>query len=216
MQVEIYSDAVCPWCFLGKRRFEAALAARPALEVDVRWLPFELNPGLPPDGMDRRTYLERKFGDPARFGAAQAQLRTLGTDLGIAFDFEAITRMPNTRRAHALVMLAEHAGRSLRVVEDIFEAYFSAGLDIGDPAVLARLAAAAGIDTQVDVSVLDDPARHAEIARLESQAQAWGISGVPAFVFDRKHLVSGAQEVEVFGRVLDTLAAAASGEAANA
>lgn len=217
MIVEVFSDTVCPWCYVGKLRFEQAVAQRAAAQPGaaappVRWLPFELNPDLPPEGADRADYLRARFGDVKRFESAQAQLREIGAELGIEFRFDLIRRMPNTRRSHALIALAANApdgepSRQPQVKERILRAYFTEGRDIGDPAVLVEIAAEEGLDAGSVRESLDDPHLHAEIAQLEARARQQGIQGVPAFVFNRRHLVSGAQEPSVFVQVLDALPA---------
>lgn len=201
LTVDVYSDTVCPWCWLGKRRFEAALRSRPDLAVEVRWRPFELNPDLPAAGADRREYLLAKFGDPDRFKGAQQQLVDLGRALGIEYRFDAIARMPNTRGSHVLAALAGE--RQAEVVERLFAAYFDAGRDIGDPAVLEAIGVEAGLDAAAVRAALAAPERHAAIAREEQQGQALGVQGVPFFVFAGKWAVSGAQEAEAFARALD-------------
>ncbi len=214
MIVEVFSDTVCPWCYVGKRRFEAAAAARPAQAIDVRWLPFELNPDMPPEGADRAEYLRAKFGDANRFADAQRTLREIGTGLGIDFHFDRIARMPNTRRSHALIAWAAGTPEGARVQSDVkgrvLNAYFCEGRDIGDPDVLVAIAREAGLDADGARAAIDEPALHREIAALEARAHSWGISGVPAFVFERRYLVSGAQEPAVFLQLLDRLAAEAA------
>ena len=205
MRVEVFSDTVCPWCYVGKQRFEHALAARPELAVDLKWLPYELNPDLPAQGADRAQYLAAKFGDANRFADAQRRLRDIGAQLDIEFRFEAITRMPNTRRSHALIAWA--AAVQSDVKGRVLRAYFSEGRDIGDPQVLVSIAADAGLDATAARAAIDDPALHRGIAALEAQAQSWGITGVPAFVFERRYLVSGGQEPQVFLQVMDRIVA---------
>jgi len=205
VRVEVFSDTVCPWCYVGKRRFEHALAARPELAVDLKWLPYELNPDLPAQGADRAQYLAAKFGDANRFADAQRRLRDIGAQLDIEFRFEAITRMPNTRRSHALIAWAAAAQSDVK--GRVLRAYFSEGRDIGDPQVLVSIAADAGLDATAARAAIDDPALHRGIAALEAQAQSWGITGVPAFVFERRYLVSGGQEPQVFLQVMDRIVA---------
>lgn len=217
MIVEVFSDTVCPWCYVGKLRFERAVAqwaaAKPgATAPPVRWLPYELNPDMPPEGADRDDYLRARFGDVKRFETAQGQLREIGADLGIDFRFDLIRRMPNTRRSHALIALAANAPEGLpsrqpQVKERILRAYFTEGRDIGDPEVLVEIAVEEGLDAGIVRTSLDDPRLHAEIAQLEARARQQGIQGVPAFVFNRRHLVSGAQEPSVFVQVMDALPA---------
>lgn len=211
MLVEVFSDTVCPWCYVGKRRFELAAAARPRLAIELHWLPFELNPELPREGVDRAQYLAAKFGDTNRFAGAQRTLREIGMDLGIDFEFERIVRMPNTRRSHALIAWAAEKPTVESTQSDVkarvLRAYFSEGRDIGDPDVLVAIAAEAGLDPGAARIAIDDPARHGEIAAVESRARSWGISGVPAFVFERRYLVSGAQEPAALLQVMDRVAA---------
>lgn len=209
MLIEVFSDTVCPWCYVGKRRFEQALALRPDLAVDLRWLPFELNPDLPAGGADRAEYLQAKFGDADRFKDVQRSLVEIGASIGIDFRFDRITRTPNTRRSHALIAWAGGVDTATQadVNERVLRAYFSEGRDIGDPDTLAAIATQAGLDAAAARAAFDDPALHGQIATLEAQAHSWGISGVPAFVFDRRYLISGAQEPQVFVQTLDRLTA---------
>ncbi|HSD75512.1 MAG TPA: DsbA family oxidoreductase [Steroidobacteraceae bacterium] len=205
MKVEIYSDTVCPWCYIGKKRFERATGLRPDIDFEVQWLPFELNPGMPESGMERETYLARKFGDLEHVRAMQAQLRELGSGLGIDFHFERARLMPNTRLSHEVLQFAYGAGAQDAVGEAIFRAYFEEGRDIGDRAVLIELGAAAGLDV-ADLERALLARRHAkEVEALERQAHDWGITGVPTFIFDRHYAVSGAQESDVFVQVFDRL-----------
>ncbi|HJS21781.1 MAG TPA: DsbA family oxidoreductase [Steroidobacteraceae bacterium] len=205
MKVEIYSDTVCPWCYIGKRRFERAVRMRPDLELEVHWLPFELNPGLPATGIERESYLARKFGDLERVHAMQAQLRELGASLGIEFHFERARRMPNTRASHEVLQYARAGGAQDRVSEALFKAYFEDGSDIGDRARLIEIGASAGLDA-ADLEHALVARRHAsEVEALERQAHDWGITGVPTFIFDRNYAVSGAQETDVFLQVFDRL-----------
>lgn len=205
LTVDVWSDTVCPWCWLGKRRLEAALQARPDLPVLVRWQPFELNPDLPPEGADRREYLQRKFGDPDRFRAAQQRLVELGTAAGLDYRFELAARMPNTRASHALVRLAGE--RQGDAVEALFRAYFHEGRDVGDPDVLATLGAGVGLDpTRVRAQLVAREGFDA-IEREERDGHGLGISGVPFFVLAGKWAMSGAQETDAFVQALDTVVA---------
>jgi predicted DsbA family dithiol-disulfide isomerase len=213
VRIEIFSDIVCPWCYAGLARLDAALAARPALEVDVHWLPFELNPDLPADGMDRAQYMQQRFGDVNRFAGAQQQLREVGQSLGIEYRFERITRMPNTRSAHQLLAWAHGTGRQTAVKRALLAAYFTDGRDIGDPQVLAQVAAECGLDAVAARAALDDPQWVAQVEQIEAMGRGWNVSGVPTFVFDRREAFSGAQPVETFLGVIDGLAAGATARA---
>jgi predicted DsbA family dithiol-disulfide isomerase len=206
VKIEIYSDTICPWCYVGLARLQEALAARPGLEVELGWLPFELNPDLPPEGEDRREYMLRRFGDVNRFAAGQQQLLDLGRALGI--DFQRISRAPNTRRSHVLIGWAGEGGGALqtRVKQRVLEAHFTAGRDIADPQVLADLALDCGLDRDAALQAMADARRHAAVEALESQARGWGISGVPTFIFERRYAFSGAQPLQVFLETIDTVA----------
>jgi predicted DsbA family dithiol-disulfide isomerase len=206
LTVDVWSDTVCPWCWLGKRRFEAALRERPHLDVVVRWHPFELNAEMPAGGADRREYLQAKFGDPGRFRDAQQRLLDLGRAAGIEYRFDAQPRMPNTRASHALVRLAA-GGREGDVVDALFAAYFNAGRDVGDLDVLAALASEAGLDGPAVRARLEAREGYDAIELEEREAQRMGVTGVPFFVFAGKWAVSGAQETEAFVRALDAVSA---------
>ncbi|MCU0760818.1 MAG: DsbA family oxidoreductase [Steroidobacteraceae bacterium] len=208
MKLEVYSDTICPWCYVGFARLQQALAERPGIEVEVGWLPFELNPDLPPEGEDRRAYMLRRFGDVDRFAAGQQQLQELGASLGIDFQFGRVTRAPNTRRSHALIRWAGEAGaaRQNEVKGRVLRAHFTEGRDIADPQVLADVAADAGLDRDAALRALDEPARRTEIEALEAQAHRWGVSGVPTFIFERRYAFSGAQPLEVFLGAIDQVA----------
>ena len=205
MQIEVFSDVVCPWCYVGHARLQQAIAARPAAVESVTWLPFELNPDLPVEGRDRAEYMRERFGDVNRFADAQRQLVTLGATLGIEFRFDAVKRSPNTRRAHVLAAYARrHSAASQHaVVAALFAAYFTHGRDVGDPAVLRAIAAECGLDADEAGRALDEPGLHGEVVELENLARSWNVSGVPTFVFDRRTGFSGAQPLEVFLQVLD-------------
>lgn len=218
MKLEVYSDTICPWCYVGYARLQQALAARPAVAVELAWLPYELNPDLPPEGEDRKAYMLRRFGDVNRFAAGQRQLLEIGAPLGIDFQFDRVTRAPNTRRSHALINWAGEAGSAVqsRVKERVLRAHFTEGRDIADPGQLVELAADCGLDAAAARAALDDPARRAAIVALETQAQRWGISGVPTFIFERRYAFSGAQPLEVFLDAIDQVARESAGTAAGA
>ena len=192
IRIDVYSDAVCPWCYLGKRRLEAALAERPDLRVEVHWQPFELNPDLPVGGADRAAYMAAKFGTGPGIATAHARLVDLGRRAGIPFRFDAIQRVPNTRAAHALVALAGE--RADATVEAIFAAYFERGEDLGCLDVLVRIAASVGLDAEATRSRLAAGDGFDAIAVEEEAGRRMGITGVPFFVFAGRWALSGAQE----------------------
>lgn len=208
MKLEVYSDTICPWCYVGFARLREALAARPGVAVEVAWLPYELNPDLPPEGEDRKAYMLRRFGDVNRFAAGQRQLLELGASLGIDFQFDRVSRAPNTRRSHALINWAGEAGSAVQsqVKERVLRAHFTEGRDIADPEQLVALAVDCGLPGDAARAALDEPARRAAIVALETQAQRWGISGVPTFIFERRYAFSGAQPLEVFLDAIDQVA----------
>lgn len=196
--IDVVSDVVCPWCFLGKRRLDAALAQTGAAEV--RWRPFQLDPTIPADGLDRKAYMRAKFGDGPRLGEVHQRLAALGREVGVAFDFEAIRRAPNTLDAHRLIRFASEAGRADAVVEGLFSAYFEQGRDIGDRAVLAEIAAQAGLG-DVEARLASDEGAE-EVRQDIEEAQRGGVQGVPFFIFASKYAVSGAQPAEVLAQAI--------------
>ena len=206
MLIEAYSDTVCPWCYLGFARLQQALAQRPGLAVEVRWLPYELNPQMPVEGADRAEYMRERFGDVNRFAKAQATLQELAAEAGIRFDFAAVRRMPNTRRSHALIAWAGANGRQGDVKRRVLAAYFAEGRDIGAPDTLVAIASEAGLDADAARAAIDDAALHRQIEALEQQARSWDITGVPTFIFARRFAFSGAQPLGVFLQALDAAA----------
>jgi len=203
MRVDIYSDTVCPWCYLGKRRFELALAARPQYEPGINWRPFELNPDLPWDGVDRAAYLASKFGDLTQIEESQAALVRHGSAVGLEFRFERIERLPNTRRSHLLIAHAARQGLSSEVTERVMQAYFEEGCNIGDVEELVRLGVEAGLSERETRSAMVLRSGQDGVVAAERHAAVLGINGVPTFIFDRQYSVSGAQEIETFTQVID-------------
>ncbi len=198
--IDIVSDAVCPWCYIGKRNLEAALAAVPDVQAEIRWRPFQLDPTIPQGGVDRRTYLETKFG--ARVGELQARVTEAGAVAGINFTLGAISRAPNTLDAHRLVRWAWSTGAQDAIVERLFHDYFIEGKDIGDRAGLIEAARACGMEPQVVAELLEGDADKAEVLTEIAAAQNLGVTGVPFFVFDGKFGLPGAQPPEVLQRTI--------------
>jgi len=195
--VDVVSDVVCPWCYIGKRHLEAALAGLPdGTAAVVRWHPFELNPDLPAEGVDRQGYLEAKFGGPARAAEIYARVREAGVRAGIAFDFEAIARQPNTREAHRLIAWSQAQGDAGPLVERLFRAYFVEGRFLGDRDTLAALAADTGLDADAARAWLASGQGADAIEAAETRVRSLGIGGVPFFIFDGKVGLSGAQPPE--------------------
>lgn len=210
MRIDIYSDTVCPWCYLGKRRFDLAIATRPQYEAVVVWRPFELNPDVPVEGVDRETYMAAKMPDQARLEQAHAELERLGEASGIQFRFELVSRIPNTRRSHLLIAHAARSGLQAAVKDRIMRAYFEEGRDIGDPEELVRLAAEVGLSAAEARNALILRVGQDGVVAAERHAAVLGITGVPTYIFDGQYTISGAQEVGVFARVFDQVAEFAS------
>ncbi|HWJ35011.1 MAG TPA: DsbA family oxidoreductase [Steroidobacteraceae bacterium] len=210
MRIDIYSDTVCPWCFLGKRRFELALAERPQYEPRVTWRPFELNPDLPWEGVERAGYLAAKIGDAARIAAMEENLLRHGEELGIQFRFDLIERMPNSRRSHLLIAHAGRHGLQARVKDRIMQAYFQEGADIGDAEELVRLGVEVGLSQREVRSALVLREGQDGVVAAERHAAALGISVIPTFIFDGQYTLSGAQEPSNMARILDQVADFAS------
>jgi predicted DsbA family dithiol-disulfide isomerase len=203
MHIDIVSDVICPWCFIGKRRLEKALALRPALAVEVTWRPFQLNPDMPPEGMERTAYIAAKFGGSNQADRIYANIAAAGTGVGIPFAFDRIRRTPNTRDAHRLIRWAAAQNRADAVVEGLFHAYFIDGRDIGDRASLAEIAGSAGLDAGDARCRLDGASDIEPVLAEDRGARRLGINAVPCFIFDRHYAVSGAQEPEFFLPIFD-------------
>jgi predicted DsbA family dithiol-disulfide isomerase len=214
MRIDIYSDTVCPWCYLGKRRFEVAVAARPQYEPRVTWRPFELNPDLPMEGVDRASYLASRLGSEERVAEAHAELKRQGEASGIEFRFDLIERMPNTRRSHLLIAHAARVGRrgavdhgpAGKVKDRIMRAYFEEGRDIGDVETLVSLGVEAGLAERECRSALILRSGQDGVIAAERHAQVLGITGVPTLIFDGLYTISGAQDVGTLTRVFDQVA----------
>jgi predicted DsbA family dithiol-disulfide isomerase len=191
MRIEVASDIVCPWCYIGKKRLEKALALLEDTKPEVRWLPFQLNPSMPKEGMPRAEYRRAKFGSLERSRALDARVIAEGKSEGIDFAFERIERTPNTAAAHRLIALAPDQSK---VVDALFHAYFEQGKDIGEPQVLAEIAAQCGVTGW--------PEKAQDVSGLEQDVREMGISAVPTFIFDRKTGVSGAYPAETLANAI--------------
>lgn len=205
--ISITSDFICPWCYVGERHLARAIERLPAaIEVQLRWLPFELNPDMPIEGMDRRAYLSRKFGSWERIRALQAQTVLAGRDDGATFDYEAIKRTPNTFLAHRVSWLAQREGKQRAWAEAAFEAYFARGQDLGSPDALAEIASGISLDGNAVAAFLSSADGVDSVRALERQALERGIQGVPYFDIAGTAIV-GAQPAAT---ILQTIIEAAS------
>ncbi len=204
VNIDIVSDVVCPWCYIGKRHVEQAISQwqekHPNALVNVRWHPFQLNPDLPLEGTDRKGYLEAKFGGPQRAKEIYARVAAAGRNAGLELNFDGILKQPNTLAAHALIVYAQTAedgAHADAVAERLFKAYFVDGEFIGDVDVLVAIATECGLDADATRAVLSERATLDQIAALDSQARQQGITGVPFFIFNHKVALSGAQPADV-------------------
>ncbi len=197
MKIDVYSDTICPWCFIGKRRLERALAERPQPDLELTWRPFQLNPEMPPGGMGRQRYLELKFGGPTGAKQTYDSVREAGRSEGIDFAFERIGRTPNTLDSHRLIRLAGEAGRQDAVVQALFDAYFLEARDLGDLDVLVAAAAAAGLDPAQARAYLESDKDAEAIKAEDAQARHIGVQGVPTYILANKYVLSGAHPPEV-------------------
>ena len=193
LTIDVVSDVVCPWCYLGEKRLEEALSEE-AGPVVVRWRPYQLEPTIPEGGLDRAEYMEKKFGKSGRLQSVHDNLTRLGAEVGVPFAFDKIKRSPNTLDAHRLIRWAASAGVQAEVADRLFKAYFVEGRDIGDRVVLTEIAAECGLDADLVERLLAEGA-DSEVVRQEvEQAQAMGVSGVPFFIVAGRLGVPGAQE----------------------
>lgn len=200
LTIDVLSDVVCPWCLIGKRRLELALQelARqlPGLPApEVRWHPFQLNPDLPPEGVDRAAYVQQKFGD--RASSVYDRVKGVGLELGIPFAFDAIARQPNTAAAHSLIAMATPGERQQALVEALFTAYFMEGVDLTQRAELTRVAVASGLAPEDVSACLDSEDARQQVRAADVRARQMGVQGVPFFIFNGRVGLSGAQEPEV-------------------
>jgi predicted DsbA family dithiol-disulfide isomerase len=195
--IDVVSDVMCPWCYIGKRRLETAAAACADIGLDVQWRPFQLDATIPAEGMDRRMYLERKFGSAEAVERVYAPVRAAGEAEAIPFAFDKIRRSPNTINAHRLIRWAGQAGLQEEMVERLFRLYFIEGGDLTDTAVLARAAAEAGMEHDPVERLLAGDADTNEVRAEIEAAQRMGVTGVPTFIIAGRYAVVGAQSAEV-------------------
>ena len=205
MRIDVVSDVICPWCYIGKRRLATALQQRPEVEAKILWHPFQLNPDMPPEGMARERYIAAKFGGGAHASRIYQNVTDVGAAVGIPFHFERIRVTPSTRDAHRLIRRATESGDAEPVVEALFNAYFIEGRNIGDRGTLAQIAQEAGFDGDDAARFLASRDGAEEVVAEDMSARRIGIYAVPCFIFERKYVVSGAQEAEFFFPLFDLL-----------
>jgi predicted DsbA family dithiol-disulfide isomerase len=208
--IDVVSDVVCPWCYLGKARLEHAIAALPDFTVNVRWRPYQLDPSVPPEGMDRAEYIAKKFGDISALDAAHKRLEDMGRAEGISYAFEKITRSPNTINAHRLVRFAGEEGKESDLVTRLFAANFTEGRDVGNLDTLADIAGEAGMDRDATLRRLQTDEGRSEVLAEIQDAYRIGVTGVPTFILAQRYGVVGAQSVETLADAIRQVATKAA------
>lgn len=201
VELDYVADIACPWCYIGMQRLERARRQRPAVRVRLRWRPFMLNPDLPASGIERSAYLEAKFGPNA--GRVYERIGTVGRQEGIPLAFDRIQRQPNTTDAHRLILHAQEAGRGEAMIERLFQAFYAEGKDVGDRTVLAALGAEAGFEEAAIRGLLESDRYENDVIRSQRTTTWQGIRGVPVFILQQAHALSGAQPAEVLVQLID-------------
>jgi predicted DsbA family dithiol-disulfide isomerase len=207
-RLDIISDPICPWCYIGKANLDRAIAETGENPFDIDWRIFQLNPDMPPEGMDRRNYLEAKFGGPEQARQIYARVEAAATEAGIEMHLDRIPRTPNTMDAHRLIRWARTTGHQSRLVDRLFADYFAHGRDISDHAVLLDTAASAGMEREVVARLLSGDADRDQLREEEQAARRMGVNGVPCFILGGRYVLQGAQPPETWAGVIRELAAA--------
>ena len=207
IELDIFSDTVCPWCYIGKKRLENALNKYKNLKIKQTWRPFQLNPGMPPDGMDRQEYLISKFGSSDAAKTVYENIYEEGVKEGINFNFDLIEVTPNSFNSHRLLALGYQANIQEKVLDDLFESYFLHGKDIGDPNILLQIAIKHNIDAEEFKSYLSDQENIEPLANEEIQAKKMGINSIPTFIINKQIVINGAQTSENFELIFEKLKA---------
>lgn len=215
MQIDVISDTICPWCYIGKRRLESALRLRPQMSFEIRWRPFQLDPATPVEGLDRRTHLETKFGSLEKLKPVQLALQDAGKAEGINFAFDRIERTPNTLNSHRLIRWANSLGLQDQIVEGLFRAYFCEGRDIGQTQVLAEVGDVAGMDRELVEELLNSDADIESVSQQDSMARKFGVQGVPSFLLGGKTLIMGAEDAESLASMIDCAVSDSEGAVAT-
>ncbi|WP_197915966.1 DsbA family oxidoreductase [Thiosulfatihalobacter marinus] len=205
IKLDILSDPICPWCYIGKARLEKALGAEPDHPFAIEWHPFQLNPDMPSQGMDRREYLETKFGGRENALRVYGEIDKHAREEGLDIDFAAIQRTPNTINAHRLIHWAGIEGKQNAIVDALFKAYFREGRDIGNTEVLCDLADSAGLDAAVIGKLLASDADIDNIRQRDTHSREMGVNSVPTFIIANQHAVPGAQPADLWRKVIGEL-----------
>lgn len=210
VRIDVISDVVCPWCFIGKRRLEKALAIASDVPVEVHWRPYFLNDWIPVEGIGRDQYLTTKFGSPERYQGIAQRVRAAAAEEGLDYAVDKISRQPNTRDAHRLIRWAEGIGKAADMKQRLMDLYFTEGADLSNRAVLVQAAADVGLDPEDVRAALDSDKDVAEIDREVEAAKDAGIQGVPCFILDGKYAISGAQAPEALAQAIEQVSAQAA------
>jgi predicted DsbA family dithiol-disulfide isomerase len=208
VQLDIISDPICPWCYIGKAQLDRAIAETGGNPFDIGWRIFQLNPEMPSEGMDRKSYLEAKFGGPDRARAVYDRVEAAAAEAGLEVHFDRIPRTPNTMDAHRLIRWARTTGNQSALVDRLFRLYFAEGADISDHEVLLSAAERAGMDRAVVARLLDGDADLDLLREEEAAARRMGVSGVPCFIVGGRYVLQGAQPAGTWAQVIRELAAA--------
>ncbi len=208
-RLDIFSDPICPWCYIGKAYLDRALEAHPEHTFEIEWHPFQLNPDMPAGGVNRAEYLETKFGGRANAAKVYARIEEAAAEAGLEIDFAAMKVTPNTVDAHRTIHWAGLEGRQSAMKSRLMKAYFREGLDIGDPSTLADLAAEAGMDRTVTARLLATDADRDDIIARDRDARQKGVNAVPTFLIAQQYVVSGAQPTQLWAQVIEELASGA-------
>jgi predicted DsbA family dithiol-disulfide isomerase len=212
-KLDIISDPICPWCYIGKARLDRALESRPEHSFEIEWHPFQLNPDMPPEGMDRRAYLEAKFGGKQGAVEFYGNIAKAAEDSGLHVNFDKIDRTPSTLDAHRAIHWAGLEGKQTRFVTGLFKAFFVEGLDISEHQVLVDVANSVGIDGDMIAKLLAQDVDKEGIRKRDANAREKGVRGVPCFIVDNHYVVQGAQPAEMWINVIDEISAKAAAQA---
>jgi predicted DsbA family dithiol-disulfide isomerase len=202
VRIDVVSDVVCPWCFIGKRRLEQAIALAPDVPVEVHYHPYFLNDWIPPQGISRNEYLTKKFGSPERYKDIAGRVSAAAAQEGLTYAIDKVNRQPNTTDSHRLIHWADQIGQGPQMKQRLMELYFSEGADLSDKNVLVKAASDIGLDAADVARKLDSDADLALVSQQVEQAKSAGIQGVPFFIFDDAYAVSGAQAAEQLAGVI--------------
>lgn len=207
IRLDIISDPICPWCYIGKNYLDRALEKHPDHPFEIEWHPYQLNPDMPVEGMERRAYLEGKFGGKQEALSVYSRIEKAATEVGLNINWEGIKRTPNTHKAHRLIHWAGLEKRQTFVIARLFDGYFNRGLDIGDETVLAGIGEACGMDKAMILRLFSSSADADDITARDKNSRAKGVSGVPTFIVANQHVLTGAQPPELWAQVIEEISA---------